>query len=159
MRLRSGCGSLASPPFFGAHALAGGEHAAPPCCWVRCGWDLSHDVVGRILGRRRRDGSCWGACSRLAIMRCPPVVVVPLASFLYYFGSMQLHLPLPTTFTAPAPPGSDDICDFETILYGRARVALSTWRVDVCLFASSAIKSRSGIGADMCVPGMAGWAA
>ena len=29
----------------------------------------------------------------------------------------------------------------------------------MCLFASSAIKSRSGIGADMCVPGMAGWAA
>ena len=89
----------------------------------------------------------------------PPAVVVSLASFLSYFGSTLLHMPLPTTFTAPAPPGSDDICDFETILYGRARVALSTWRVDVCLFASSAIKSRSGIGADMCVPGMAGWAA
>ena len=34
----------------------------------------------------------------------PPVVVVPLASFFYYFGFMSLHMPLPTTFTAPAPP-------------------------------------------------------
>ena len=80
-----------------------------------------------------------------------PACLLPLLLRLYAASLAPTH-----HLHRSGPPGR---FDFETILYGRARVALSTWRVDVCLFASSAIKSRSGIGADMCVPGMAGWAA
>lgn len=158
MRLRSGCGSLASPLFSARmpsrvasmrRPLFAGFVVAGTCPTMSSVAFWAAGVGTALAGAHARGLRSCGAprCRRLACL-------LPLLLRLYAASHAPTH-----HLHRSGPPGSDDICDFETILYGRARVALSTWRVDVCLFASSAIKSRSGIGADMCVPGMAGWAA